>query len=200
MGFGRQEDQLELFDLANQPVPRPQRESLGRVLVHLRHDQLILAVMAGVIGVTVVFACGVERGKELVRSERALLARRQPATAEPQPQATKSAPPSADAQTGSPPPSTTKLKAAPPPVTPKKIPTRVVSSRPRFAIQLVTFSRPTLAKQELGRLKARGERAFLVIRNGRTSVYAGPFPSKDHATEKVALLKSQYRDCFVRTL
>ena len=67
-------------------------------------------------------------------------------------------------------------------------------------MQVVTFSRPHLAKQEMERLHARGERAFLVMRDGRTVVYVGPFPSKTNASQKVASLRTLYQDCFVRTL
>ena len=77
MAFKSQENQLELFELRKHATPRPHRETLGRVLLQLRYDQLVLSGMAGIIGLTVVFAFGVERGKELVRSERSLFARQQ---------------------------------------------------------------------------------------------------------------------------
>jgi len=57
-----------------------------------------------------------------------------------------------------------------------------------------------LAKQDLERLKARGEPVFLVMRDGRTSVYVGPFPSKQNASKKLAMLKAQYQGCFVKHL
>ncbi len=41
--------------------------------LHLRYDQLILVGVAGVIGVTVVFAFGVERGKQLARAEQSVV-------------------------------------------------------------------------------------------------------------------------------
>ena len=61
------ENQLELFDGGYQPIRPPHREVLGRFLLQLRHDQLVLAGIAGLIGLTVVFACGVERGLFILR-------------------------------------------------------------------------------------------------------------------------------------
>jgi len=189
-----------------QAPPRPHRELVDRLFFQLRYDQLVLAGMAGVIGVTVIFAGGVERGKQLVRSERALLAR-QPSTPAPQPEhpatdssSTKAAPAEAAAEAPKDKPSTV------PATTPKLKPatrlaaTAAVPGASRYAIQLITYSRPQLARQELERLKAKGERAFLRIVNGHTRVYVGPFPSKTHATEKLSTLKAAYRDCFVRAL
>lgn len=183
-----QGNQLELFELTRQSAPRPHREALGRFLLQLRYDQLLLAAMAGVIGLTIVFATGVERGKQLVRTERAMLARQQPA-----PVATPAAP--ATTATA---PASSAVSSAP---AQKKEPVKAKAGKSRYAVQVVTCSRPQLAKQAMDRLRAKGERAFLVIRDGgRTVVYVGPFPSKDHAVEKVSALKTQFRDCFVKTL
>ena len=199
--FETHESQLELFDVAN-AAPRPRREATGRVSLHLRYDQFILVGVAGLMVGTVVFACGIERGKQLARAERPLL---------PPPMTTEASKPAEPAATD------TSAKARPKPETtpasaPKmKTPVRVASQAPaktakpaaatsHFAVQLASYSRPQLAKQELSRLQARGERAFLVIREGRTVMYAGPFPSKGHASAKVADLKRRYHDCFIRSL
>ena len=212
MAVASQENQLELFDLQRQPLPRPQRETLGRFLLQLRYDQLILSGMAGLIGLTVVFACGVERGKQLVRFERAMLVRQERPQPPPQRSTTSAVTPSSDDTPPEPlAPAMTKPKpSSAPAVTPRmKQATKLASeSTPspskvrasRYAVQVVTYSRPHLAKQELDRLRARGEPAFLVIRDGRTVVYVGPFPSRGNASEKVAMLKAKYQDCFVRSL
>ena len=205
------EGQLELFDLARQPVPRVRPEHVGRFLLQLRYDQLVVGSIACVLGLTVIFACWVERGKQLVRSERAMLAR------EPADQAPPAAP-TTKQETAEKVDNAERKSSPPPALTPKvKKPTKLVSEpskpnavhenvtvqqagRSRYAIQVVTFSRAQLAKRELDRLQARGERAFLVIRDGRTVVYVGPFPSKDNASQKLTMLKTRYQDCFLRTL
>ena len=206
---GNQESQLELFDVASRPTPRPHRDLPGRLVLQVRHDQFILVSMAALIGLTIIFACGVERGKELVRSERALLARQETTTPPPshgvpsgqplvvvKPLAATPAPTKVDprAEKGERRPQT--------PVTAPKArePGKPASGKSRYAIQVVSFSRPFLAKKELDRLQALGERAFLVMRDGRTVVYVGPFPSRVNATEKLADLKSHYQDCFMRNL
>lgn len=192
---GEGENQLEFFDLANQPAARLRRESLGRFLVHLRHDQAILLSIAALLGLTVIFAFGVERGKQLVRSEALQLAKRMQLAGE----------------TASGRKAQAKEKAAKEPVEEKAVPKQSVkqkikvadkagSVKSRYAVQVVTYSRPTLAKQELDRLKARGEPAFIIIREGMTVVFVGPFPSKGNASEKLANLKSQYQGCFIKTL
>ena len=189
--------QLELFELTRQSAPRPHhRDTLGRVLLQLRHDQLVLAAMAGVIGLTIIFASGVERGKQLARTERAILARRQAA-----PQVSAAAPAPMTAPVVIAAPATQAATTAGPVPAHKKEPAKAKAGKSRYAVQVVTFSRPQPAKQEMDRLQAKGERAFLVIRDGgRTIVYVGPFPSKDHAVEKVSILKMTYRDCFVKTM
>lgn len=205
MGTGN-ENQLEFFDVTRQPAPRPHRESLGRVWLQLRYDQLLLGTMAGVIGLTIVFACGVERGKQLVRAERTLLVPLAKPSAKPKmivveapeqpaPQAAITAPPATEVSAPS---FTPALKPAATPV--KKEPAKAKTGKSRYAVQVSTFSKPQMAKQEMDRLRAKGEPAFLVIREGRTMVYVGPFPSKDNAAAKSTNLRSKYSDCFVKTL
>ncbi len=201
--------QLELFELTHQAAPRPHREALGRVWLQVRHDQLLLGAMAGVIGLTVIFASGVERGKQLARTERAILTRQQAAPAaaveqveHPAAQVSAAAPaPMAVPAVMTAPATKAMTSAGQVPAQKKTEPAKTPKGKSRYAVQVVTFSRPLLAKKEMDRLRAKGERAFLIIRDGgRTVVYVGPFPSKDNAVEKVSMLKMKYRDCFVKTL
>ena len=185
--------QLELFDLSGHPTVKPRPPSLGRLILQIRQDQLVVAGIAGLVGLTIVFALGVERGKQLVRAERVLLAREQP----PQPSAQTDVKPAASTtKTVNPTPS-----AAPAPVKPSASKRRVASVSPtsRYAIQVVSYRQPQLAKRELDRLHAKGERAFLVTRKGFTVLCVGPFPSKDNAKDKLAQLKDRYQGCFVKT-
>ena len=201
------EGQLEFFDVTSPSTPpRPAARIPGRLTLEMRHDQLIVAGIASLIGLAVVFAFGVERGKQLVRgeqrgTERVTLAREPETPAQPAPKAAHaaaksvSATESANASPAQPktsPDSAERSKA----VEPKK----AAPARGRFAIQVVTYTQPQLAMREMQRLQQRGERAFLVKRDGRTMVYVGPFPSKDNAAEKLTTLKSLYQDCFLRSL
>ncbi len=196
------ENQLELFGVASQAAPRPHREWVGHLRLQLRYDQLVMTSMVGIIGLTVIFAWGVERGKQLARSEGGVLTRRQDDALPPR--STSALEPPSAIQTIPAAPSTTKFAPQRIPASgavPKaKTPGKPAVLRSRYAVQVVTFSRPQLAKQELERLQSRGERAFLVAREGRTAVYVGPFTSKSHASEKVSTLKTKYQDCFVRLL
>jgi cell division protein FtsN len=215
--------QLELFELTHQPAPRPHRESLRRFFISVRYDQLLLTGVGGLLALTVVFACGVERGKQLVRTERAILARAQSPTITRGPTVTAAEPSPSDPSgptgavpkvEGKPKGGSSQPKSAPVPSTKAKAPVKLASdrarnnpkpkaeqgSKSRYAIQIVTYSQPRLAKKELDRLLARGERAFLVIRNGRTTLYVGPFPSRDNASNKLTTLKPTYQDCFLRAL
>ena len=219
MAFESQENQLELFDLRNSSAPRVHRETLGRILVHVRHDQLVLVSMAVVLGITVVFACGVERGKVLVRSERSMLVRQPPvpslkervlAPAEPVQAAPRIPSGTAELPAAESPSAPAVKKAVIKPSqapgqklkTPVKLAGASTASvgKSRYAIQVVTCTQAKAAKQEMDRLHAKGEKAFLVMREGRTVVYVGPFPSKSNAVEKVTMLKSRYQDCFIKTL
>ena len=205
--FKSEENQLELFDLKSSSAPQALHE-VGKVRLHLRYDQLVLSCMAGLIGITVVFACGVERGKRLARSETTLLAKQEP----PIPVPSNSAGSSDSTATMPATPVTSVSPAIPmegsapvssavsPSTTIKKTPTKTAQTKSRYAVQVVTYSRPQLAKQELDRLRAKGEQAFFVIRDSRATVYVGPFPSKINATEKLVSLRTSYRDCFIKTL
>ena len=193
------DDQLEFFEGPHQSLPRPKREMIGRLLVQVRYDQLVIVAIVGVIGLTVIFACGVERGKQLARIERPLGA--PSGTVSARPAATSAREPvAAQPLVSASPTSRETPDRAVSPAAPKANPSKVAASKPRYAIQVMTFSQSKLAKQELERLRAKGERAFLVIRDGRTSVYVGPFPSKQNAGQRLAALKSTYQDCFVKHL
>ena len=209
MPLGRHENQLELFDMTRQTSPRPHREVLRRFVFHFRSDQLILLGMGMLVGVTVLFACGVERGKRLVRGERALLehqslttlARSSSVAEAPEPSTVTSSVPK-PAKTATPEPSRHESKPDSKTENAPKVnrPAKPGAAKSRYAVQIVTFSQPQLAKRELDRLKAKGESAFLVMREGRTMVYVGPFSSKDRASAKVVNLKALYQDCFIRSL
>ena len=197
--------QLELFDLSGHPTTRPRQPSLGRLVLQIRQDQVVVAGIAGLVGLTVVFALGVERGKQLVRSERVLLARQQ----QPQPLDTPAPTSRALSETGAVKtlmPSANATKSAPvstPSSVKSTAPKKLVAATPgasRYAIQVVSYRRPLLAKREMERLHANGERAFLVSRNGLIVLCVGPFPSKDNAKEKLVQLKDRYQGCFLKTL
>ncbi|MBI4003653.1 MAG: SPOR domain-containing protein [Candidatus Omnitrophica bacterium] len=191
--------QLELFDLSGHPTIKPRQRSLGRLVLQIRQDQLVVAGIASLVGFTMVFALGVERGKQLVRSERVLLAREQtlpvgaPPAANPEISAGQAAKPAAK----------TAKPATSAPTAPVKlnVPKKLAASQgSRYAIQVVSYRQPQLAKRELDRLQAKGERAFLVTRKGFTVLCVGPFPSKDNAKEKLMQLKDRYQGCFLKTL
>ena len=205
----QRENQLELFDPSGQSAVPPRKPLAGPLQVVLRHDQLLLVSIGTVIGLTVVFALGVERGKELVRSERAFFARQQQRSALQPPTAGAGAAPSglaADAPIASSVKTDAAAEHTAAPVAPvtapkaPKEPTKLAASKSRYAVQVVTYSRPHLAKREMDRLHSEGERAFLVLREGRTTVYVGPFPTKGNASQRLTALKPRYQDCFVRSL
>ncbi len=207
--------QLQLFDMPPQASAPRQPAPIG--LLQLRYDHAVLLTIAGLIGVSVVFAFGVERGKQLAKAERppmlpsslasGLEAPRQGVETLISPQApmtdrvmgnseSKSLrTPNSDiapANTGSEAPVTK-------PVTPKA--PKAVAARSGFAIQIVTYSKPKLAQRELERLKGQGESAFLMVRKDKhVTLCVGPFPSRENAAAKLADLKQQYQDCFLRSL
>ncbi len=210
--------QPELFQVPEQGL-RPRNTSpLG--MLRIRHDHAVLLLIGALIGVSVTFACGVERGKLLARSERLLLAPRTTLTSDIEtasdPGMVQRVPPAPAAQPqtqrASVPaikPAMVDIDSAKPslspvaPMAPKALPStpaKKIVKKSRFAIQIVTYTQPKLAQRELDRLKSRGEAAFLVTKKDRVILCIGPFPSKQHAAEKLASLKRQYQDCFVRDL
>lgn len=200
--------QLELFEIPRQAPDR--RHVLIPENLHLRPDHAVLLVIVGLLGVSVVFAAGVERGKRLARAERLL----SPQASIPRATAsiaTKSGEAKAGALSSSSKnvvedaaeqPGAPARNAAPSqePVEPPGMRDTVARGRPRFAIQVMSYSQPKLAQQELQRLQQRGEQAFVVNTQGRMAVLVGPFPTKDRASVRLASLKRRYHDCFVRML
>lgn len=186
--------QLELFEMPQQ-APQPRRALALIRDLHVRPDHAVLLMIIGLIGVSVVFATGVERGKQLARTERLL----QPsqATLSAEAKAPSQVPAGASAG-GTERPSVPSLKTAPD-QGPSK-PGKTVVNKSRFAVQVVSYSQPQLAQRELQRLQQRGEQAFLVNREGRTALLVGPFPTKDRASAKLANLRRYYQDCFIRRL
>lgn len=184
--------QLYLFKVPAERAVHPEPLCIGAL--SLRPDHVLLSLMFGLIGLSVIFALGVERGRQVAQVQPPLLAPR-----EPEVKAKASTPP-VEAEIPS-----SRRDIAPSPAAPKprvpKAPVKVATGgSSQCAIQVVTYSQPMLAQQELQRLHQRGERAFLMKRQGRTVLYVGPFPSKAHAATKLTSLRHQYRDCFVKSL
>ena len=197
-----------MFDLSGQPSARGRDAAPGQCSLHLRHDHLVLIGIAGLIGLTVVFASGVERGKQLVRAERMLLARQPPSGDSPAPRGADAAPAEATAAETTPAKRASEIetpRAPAPAMAPKPKPRKLAQASAstgsaRYAIQLATYRQPHYATREIARLNALGERAFLMKRERHTVVYVGPFPSRRNAVETMARMKDRYRDCFLKTL
>jgi len=203
MELDSQERQLEFFDSARSSSEHARQHEEGVVRFRLRYDQCILVSIGLFIGLSVIFAMGVERGKRLVRSERPIalpaiaFSKTAGASVSERPEEKKAKPQTLEKakETGS------RNEAPEPKLEPKPSEQkRVVQEQSRYAIQVVTYTQTQRAVQELQSLREKGETAFLVKRNGMTMVYVGPFPSKDNAREKLVTLKHRYQDCFVRSL
>lgn len=200
--------QLEFFDLPKSTAPRQKRGPIGNV--QLRHDHAVLMTILCLIGLSVVFAMGVQRGKVMARAEQPLRipsASALHASADRPAEPARLGPQETTAQkrqgalTDKSQPAQKTALSSEPSKTPRKAEKSVVqSSGGRFAIQVVTFSQPKRAHQELQRLKQQGEPAFLVMKQGKTALLVGPFPTRANASAKLASLKPKYQDCFLRSL
>ena len=196
MSLRNSEQQLELFSGGTQSSA-PQRPGIGgRWFLQLGYDQLILTGIGCLIGIAIIFACGVERGKQLARVED-MSTVRQISLAEATQSAVRSS--TATALTASKQFEGKKDGGIETPKT-KSSNKATLTGIARYAIQVVSYSRLQLARQELQRLQARGEHAFLVTQEGRMVVCVGPFPSQSHAHQKLVTLKARYQDCFIKTL
>ena len=193
--------QLNLFELPEQPAPA--HRGIGRIRhMQLRSDHAVLFLILGLVGISVVFAVGIERGRRLTREEHALIGssvasgqeavRVETKASLPQPPASTSA--NSESQTN------VSAPASIPPRERRTSPKKLVEHHGKFAIQVVSYSQSTLAQQELARLQQRGETAFLVQKEGRMVLFIGPFSTKSNASAKLADLKQRYRDCFIRSL
>jgi len=194
--------QLELFGTTlPQAAIRRRNPVLGNL--RLRDDHVILLTIAGLLAVTVVFAMGVERGKQVARAERPLLAPATPATQMTPEKSTTQADKTVESERSLQPPASVPASPTSPP-TPRSIPRKAekttVAATPGFAIQVVSYRKPDLARREMQRLQQRGEPAFLVMKQGFTVLCVGPFPSRENARTKLSHLKKQYGDCFIRSL
>ena len=173
------DEQLQLFDVPGQParLRRSATPSLGHAT--LRHDHAVLLAMIVMIAASMLFAFGVERGKHVVQAERSRSSVMQ----------TASAPEAATIPTPAPQTRPSKLAS---------------SEEARFAVQVVSYRQAKFAQRELQQLQRQGENAFLLQRQGKTTVMVGPFLTKEHAASNVSRLRQRYReryrDCFIRTL
>ena len=206
------ETQLEWFDVPHHASPRRGARIFSQPL-RMRPDHAVLGLILLLIGTSVVFAVGMERGKRLARTEPGVF---EPMAAAPQRQANAASPGETLAirppisGKGSPamPPApareTLERPSAPMPNTaptqPSRKPGKTSAPKSRFAVQIVSYRQMKLAQRELQRLQQRGETAFLVTRQDRTVLLVGPFVDKERASSKLASLKRRYQDCFVRTL
>lgn len=198
--------QLEMFDLpAGKAGSKPRQAWWVIEPLRLRADHAMLGVIMMLVAGSVVFAVGIERGKVVARTERRLDTM---ATTVEVPPASKTMSPSTIDHKSLPAsparPVTPSTSPAPNAVPGMKKPAKSVAQAPqsssKYAVQVVSYSQPQLAKRELQRLQERGEDAFLLVVNDHTVLMVGPFGSRDRASQKVSALKQYYRDCFVRTL
>ena len=200
--MGSDSQQLNLFELPAQPAPAPR--GIGRIRhMQLRSDHAVLLLILGLVGVSVIFAVGIERGKRFTKEEHALTGSSVALGQEPVRAEAKTALPQAPASTSTNSESRTSVSAPASTPTPKErrtSPKKLVEQRGTFAIQVVSYSQPSLAQQELARLQQRGETAFLVQKDGRMVLFVGPFPTKSNASAKLADIRQRYRDCFIRSL
>jgi cell division septation protein DedD len=175
--------QLELFEVPRQ-APHRRRHPAFMGNLQIRQDDAALLAMASLIGVSVLFAIGVERGKQFARTAPSLMI--------PRPSAAPPAEPALPAMAGKPAGSVKKAPTAPT--------KKAAARRSRFAVQVVSYRQAKLAQQELQRLKRQGEPAFLLMKQDRTALLIGPFPTKQTASTKLASLKRRYPDCFIQHL
>ncbi|MBI2885356.1 MAG: SPOR domain-containing protein [Candidatus Omnitrophica bacterium] len=204
------ESQLELFQAPSNREARPAWASAGSV--HIRQDHLVLWGIITLIGLSVVFAAGVERGKRIVAAEQLLLGpvSSAPARAAEPVTTSRAESRSKNTEAASAVPASTTPSTAP--AAPRSIPRKAAKSivktpaktpaaaASRFAVQVVSYQQPSLAKRELTRLKQQGEPAFLLEGEKATALLIGPFTSKQKAKAKLTNLKTQYHGCFIRSL
>lgn len=201
--------QLRLFDVPEQSAGPRRIGQLGALSV--RQDHAVLGLITLLIGVSVVFALGVERGKQLTRSEQ-----RRIETTPTVSSGSKPAAPAvsisevtdvavASAPKASPTPTQTASKKStktdkPEASIKKPTATAAAASKRKFAIQVVSYNTSMLAQRELEQLQQRGEQAFLIKKQNKVVLFVGPFSSKERAREQLSRLKQRYQDCFLQHL
>ena len=203
------ESQFELFQVPPGREARPAWAVAGNV--QIRQDHLVLWGIITLIGLSVVFAAGVERGKGMAHAQHPVLGPEPNAAAavEPAPVAASASRVNArkEEAAATPAPAPSAAPTAPRAI-PRKAP-KSLASEPvaapktapsRFVVQVVSYQQPSLAKRELSRLKQRGEPAFLLEGEKATALLIGPFPTKQKAKAKLSNLQIQYQGCFVRSL
>ena len=185
------DEQLQLFNVPGHPARRPRGLTAPLGQASLRHDHVVLVAMIAMIAASIVFAFGVERGKRVAHTEQS------PSIAQALsiPEATMSAK-RPETVVGS----TDSKASSAPQKQPLKAASASVAGDAQFAIQVVTCRQTQSARRELRQLQQRGENAFLLQRQGKTTVLVGPFPTKENAASKLSALRQRYQDCFLRTL
>ena len=69
-----------------------------------------------------------------------------------------------------------------------------------YAVQLIVYKSQRYAEKEIQWLVSNKYPFIKEQKNGKITISAGPYPTKDEAKKQMSKLRSRYKDCFVKLL
>ena len=200
MTYKNREVQPELF-------LRPKKKTTNSVLqgslfknsykpsYNISSDTLVVCIIAGLMFNVIVFAMGMERGKVL-NGSAAVIPEEKPQTR--MVQAVRPKPQAAAVETQAVKQEITAEEKEPQTKKTETAEEKTAPAENSYIIQLVTYSSDNNAKEEMNTLEQNGISGFVLKKGEYYVVYAGAYPSKSAALEKLNDLKKRYKDCFVK--
>ena len=203
----QQEIQQELFEEFSKESKRVERiPPLARtqkpILFSTTLEHLLLAGIALVLALCLVFFLGVLRGKSL-SSKMVPIAAVRPVVSSPAPQALRPAPAPVAVQPRSINPATPVANAVAKTQIPAQSRTSLAaaaqnaSAKP-YTIQLVTHKKRDIAENEAASLKRSGFYSFIMTSGEYYLVCVGQYASKEEAKKDLHFFNGKFKDCFLR--
>lgn len=144
-------------------------------------ENLLFIIIGFILVIAVSFSLGVEKGKKIVYKPRAQLSR---AVVKKEIQKAVEA--------------KTEIKRVDQAPVAKVEEKQQPQTAAKYTIQVVTHTKPDLAKKEMAFLSTEGYKAYLSVINGFYVVYVGSYDNKEEAALSLKKLQKRYKDCFVK--
>ena len=172
--------QEELFKEFAQETPQRKKNpfaigvSLAQRSFALSFEKLLFISMIAIISLVLVFAIGVERGKQLkIPIPEVRLVTPLVIPPEPEPQRTET------------------ISSKPP-----------VAAMPKetkpYTLQIVTYRDKKSAEKTVSELRSKGYDSFVASKGNFLAICIGKYPSLEDASKIAKSFRKQYPDCFVR--
>ncbi|MFH1856965.1 MAG: SPOR domain-containing protein [Candidatus Omnitrophota bacterium] len=190
----KEQKQLEFFEELSKDISSKKFRGFKfpvtgdeKIILKVSYEKMILAVIAFVLVLTLVFSLGVERGRN---SKQPLLVQQKEIFEETE---SVAEPPVKEVN------NVVHLPAVEKEASQKSRETKKNDAKKTFyTVQVVAYKNASKAKEEKKNIEKSGVKSFIIKGENYFLVCAGDFNEIDSAKKQVMMLKKTYRDCFVK--